>query len=316
MTPDEYEQMLHDAEVKLSRLKALYEQYFQGIEKLEPSVPRKDLDRSLELLRKQQPRNTALRFRLQMLVARYGTYQTYWQRVARQIEEGTYRRDVVRAQQRRLKDGAKGKDNGGAWELDVEVELEAPPDESDVDAILGSIAPAKSERPAPAAPVRRALSPFAMPSQVPAARSIPAPVIAPSPAAPKVAATFAKPIATFAKPQGAPLPKAPAAAAPAVAAPAPPAPAPPAPRPQAPAPAPAPAARPDQLDSTSMRRIYDDYVAAKKKNNERVDNVKYEALEQSVKQMIPKLREKHGDRRIDFEVVVQNGKVGLKPKVG
>jgi hypothetical protein len=85
MTPGEYEHLLHDAEVRLTRLKALYEQFFQGIEKLEPTVPRKELDRVLEILRKNQPRNTALRFRTQMLTARYGTYQTYWQRIARQI---------------------------------------------------------------------------------------------------------------------------------------------------------------------------------------------------------------------------------------
>lgn len=65
-----------------------------------------------------------------------------------------------------------------------------------------------------------------------------------------------------------------------------------------------------------MRRLYDNYVEAKKKNNERVDNVKYESLATSVQQMMPKLREKHGNRPIDFEIVVQNGKVGLKPKVG
>ena len=46
MTPKEYEIMLADAEVQLSRLKHLYEQWFQGIERTEPLIPRKQLDRA------------------------------------------------------------------------------------------------------------------------------------------------------------------------------------------------------------------------------------------------------------------------------
>ena len=127
-------------------LKSLYEQYFQGIEKLEPAIPRKELERVLEVLRKNQPRNTALRFRTQMLIAKYGTYVTYWQRIARQIEEGTYRRDVARAKQRRLRDAAPERDREaetpGAWELDVDVdEVEDLRsfsfDDSDVDQMAG-----------------------------------------------------------------------------------------------------------------------------------------------------------------------------------
>ena len=65
-----------------------------------------------------------------------------------------------------------------------------------------------------------------------------------------------------------------------------------------------------------MRHLYDNYVDARRKNNERVDNVEYEKLRKSVEQMVPKLRQKHGDRPIDFEIVVQGGRVGLKPKIG
>lgn len=64
-----------------------------------------------------------------------------------------------------------------------------------------------------------------------------------------------------------------------------------------------------------MRALYDRYLDARKQNNERVDNVKFETLQTSVEKMLPKLREKHAGKQIDFEVVVQDGKVGLKPKV-
>src|SRR5579859_7465459 len=92
--------MIGELEIAVDRLRSFYEQYFVGIEKLEPAVPRKDVDRKIHALRKEQIRNTALRFRFQMVLQRYNTYQTHWQRVCREIENGTYRRHVVRAQQR------------------------------------------------------------------------------------------------------------------------------------------------------------------------------------------------------------------------
>ncbi|MGB5311240.1 MAG: hypothetical protein WBN38_04165, partial [Polyangiales bacterium] len=101
MTTREFEITLADAEVQLSRIKHLYEQWFQGIERIEPQIARKQMERTIHLLRKEQPRNTALRFRFQTLIQRYTTLQTYWRRIGRQIEEGTYRRDLLRARRRR-----------------------------------------------------------------------------------------------------------------------------------------------------------------------------------------------------------------------
>lgn len=63
-----------------------------------------------------------------------------------------------------------------------------------------------------------------------------------------------------------------------------------------------------------MRAIYANYADARRKNNE--PEIRYETMAASVEKMMPKLREKHGAKAIDFEVVMQNGKVGLKPKVG
>ena len=60
----EFEALLADVEVRVDRLKSLYEQWFQGIERLEPTIPRKDVERKLVLMRKELPRNTMLRFRV------------------------------------------------------------------------------------------------------------------------------------------------------------------------------------------------------------------------------------------------------------
>ena len=97
MEQSDVEKQIGDLEIAVDRLRSLYEQYFVGIEKIEPQVPRKDVDRRIYALRKEQIRNTALRFRFQMVLQRYNTYQTHWQRICREIENGTYKRHMIRA---------------------------------------------------------------------------------------------------------------------------------------------------------------------------------------------------------------------------
>jgi hypothetical protein len=97
MDPKELEKNLAEIEERLDRVRALYEQYFCGIEKIEPQVPRKDLDRRIVMMRKEQIRNTAMRFKFQTLVQRYNTLQQHWGRIIRDIENGTFKRDLARA---------------------------------------------------------------------------------------------------------------------------------------------------------------------------------------------------------------------------
>ena len=89
---------LEELETRLERLRALYEQYFLGIEKIEPAVARKDVDRRIWTLRRAKFRNTAKRFKLQTIVMRYNTFQQYWQRICREIENGTYKRHLIKAE--------------------------------------------------------------------------------------------------------------------------------------------------------------------------------------------------------------------------
>jgi hypothetical protein len=90
--------LLEELETRVERLRALYEQYFLGIEKIPPHVAHKDVDRRLYTLRREQIRNTAKRFKLQTVIQRYNTFQQYWMRIMREIENGTYRRHVLRAE--------------------------------------------------------------------------------------------------------------------------------------------------------------------------------------------------------------------------
>jgi ribosome-binding protein aMBF1 (putative translation factor) len=64
-----------------------------------------------------------------------------------------------------------------------------------------------------------------------------------------------------------------------------------------------------------MRQIYESYVEAKRNNRERTDKIDYETVAKSLKKMVPKLDRKHKGKRIDFQVVVKDGKVGIKPVV-
>lgn len=295
MEAPEFDATLKDLETRLDRLKALYEMYFQGIERMEPAVPRKQVERMFELLRRDQPRSTHLRFRYQSLLQRYTTLTTYWRRVTRQIEEGTYKRDIQKLKRKDATRDARGKREQegaekGVYELDVDVDL----DTEDLSSLLND-----PELDAAFANLERA------PVPTPAAAT-----------APKVA-TFGKPTerrrrsGDEAGPVAGAPPSAPMAAAAPAAAPRPvQAPATPYVQAAPPPPPRAPSAGPDEA---RMKRIYDDYVTARKNNNERVDNVKYESLQRSIEDMIPKLKEKHQGKAIDFEVVVRDGRVGLKP---
>jgi hypothetical protein len=101
----EIDKELEELEVKIDQLRGLYEQYFMGLEKLEPQIPRKDVEKRIKILRKEQIRNTAQRFKFNMLAQRINTLSQHWGRVVREIENGTYKRDVLRAAAR-FGDGA------------------------------------------------------------------------------------------------------------------------------------------------------------------------------------------------------------------
>lgn len=293
MTPKEFEIMLSDAEVQLSRIKHLYEQWFQGIERIEPQIPRKQFDRTLHQLRKAQPRNTALRFRFQTLIQRYTTLQTYWRRIGRQIEEGTYRRDLLRARRRReagreQREQERMRRSSGPVELDPSAdvnldqliaeasdridELKRAPDASasatstDQDDTATTLQNIRAQRAQPAAPPK---------PQSPAARFSKPKSRRPSPA--KEARKSPSPSSRRAPPEMATRSKGPGDA--------------------------------------RMRQIYESYVEAKRSNNERTDKIDYERVAKSLKKMIPVLDRKHKGKRIDFKVVVKDGKVGIKPVV-
>ena len=105
MDAAEIDRELGELEGKIEHLRALYEQYFMGFDRMEPLVHRRDVERRVGALRREQLRNTAQRFKFNTIVQRFNTMQQHWARVVREMENGTYRRDVIRAAAR-FGDGA------------------------------------------------------------------------------------------------------------------------------------------------------------------------------------------------------------------
>src|SRR5438552_26012 len=102
---EDIDQLLHDLAIKIDRIKVLYEQYFMGIEKIEPQVARKEVSRAMLQLQQQYIRNTGLRFKFNTLLQKWNIYVTYWNRILREIENGTYVRHLARAQRAAQREG-------------------------------------------------------------------------------------------------------------------------------------------------------------------------------------------------------------------
>ena len=97
-SPESIEGRIGEMERKLDRLRGLYESFFMGIERAPPNVARRDMNRLLLEMQQEPISNASLRFRYQSIMQRWVLMTAYWNRTLREIESGTYRRDVARAQ--------------------------------------------------------------------------------------------------------------------------------------------------------------------------------------------------------------------------
>ncbi len=87
-------------EKNLADLKLEFDKYFSGVEKIEPSKLRGEVQRIVRQLSTLYINNTAIKFKKDSVIAQYNSYNQYWNRILRQIEEGTYVRDVFKADYR------------------------------------------------------------------------------------------------------------------------------------------------------------------------------------------------------------------------
>jgi hypothetical protein len=92
---------LNDFEQMLEELKIQYEQFFLGVLPMQPEKLHGDVKRALRRLFKLPFKNSEMSFRLRMLENRYTAYNSYWMRILKQKEDGTYSRDVFKAELRK-----------------------------------------------------------------------------------------------------------------------------------------------------------------------------------------------------------------------
>src|SRR5690606_29903786 len=168
MQPKTQLERLEELEHKIDRLKVSYEKYFRGVDRREPWPERREVERLVRDFLRDPPRTTATRFRFANLRQRLVSLETYWNRVARQIEEGTYERDVRKAR-RRLESGPAAPARAEAkGPVDLGLDLD---DDLDLDSLFEDALSSVSAREA----ARRPAAPPA---------PAPAPAPAPKPAAP------------------------------------------------------------------------------------------------------------------------------------
>jgi hypothetical protein len=302
------DELLKELSTKIERVRVLYEQYFMGIERVEPLVPRKEVQRAMLQLQQQQIRNTGLRFRFNTMLQKWNIYVTLWNRTLREIENGTYIRHIQRAQRAAARDGKELPE-----EIARKVRREETPEQP-----VAAAPVAASPPPDPPQRQRSLTMPPPVPTDVPARqRSLTMPPPLP-PAAQRPPAPTPPPpppprarAATIPPPPAMPLPAPP----PAQAAPAPP-PRPPAPTPTPPAAAPPVAAKPAAsqvpgMNEAELRALHQRLVDARQKNGEK-GRVTYEALVSSLSQQAGRVLGKPGVTRVRFDVAVEGGKAVVK----
>ena len=299
-------ELLKDLELKIERLKVLYEQYFMGIEKMEPQVARKEVTRTMLTLQQQYIRNTAMRFKFNTMLQKWQIYITYWNRTLREIENGTYVRHLAKVKRKAEREGRelpremafnKVRPPSGAFNLDEDTK-DSQPRFLDVDTGVAGRVPKVDEeleevwdrltapaRPQPAAPAPAQSAPTPAQSAPAPAQSAPAPAQS-APARPQPA------------PAPPPVPRASSVTTP---------------LPRRPPPPPSAALLPKipGMSEQELRHLHQRYLDAQKASGAAA-SVKYETLVNSLAKQVPNVLSKPGVKGVRFDVTVENGKPILK----
>lgn len=237
-------------EAEFAEVKAAYDQYFLGLERTAPSQRHEALRKRVQRLRAVSTRHTATRFRVGQLVQKYNTYERLWQRTLKDIEAGTYTRELFKARLRRKAPpkAAAAPAAGGDDDFSIDEDVDEGPDDIDQ-----AFAAALGEAPSP----RAAQLPRVAPSTLPAVR--------PSNAQ---------------RPAGAQRP--------------------------------ASAAASGGLSDEKIKAIYNAYVQAKKRCGEDTRNVTLAGMSATLRQQVPQLLAQHKASRVDFKVVIKDGRAILR----
>jgi hypothetical protein len=97
---EKYAAELTELDEAIVNLQVLYEKYFLGIDRRPPDQERRRVSEKAREMRTSTIRNTALKFKINTLFAKLLSFERMWDRTLREIEEGTYKRDVFKAKLR------------------------------------------------------------------------------------------------------------------------------------------------------------------------------------------------------------------------
>ena len=126
LSKSEIDARFDEIEQRIEGQRVLYERYFNGVDRRPPLQPRRELVRLIHAMEhKTFLSNTAQKFRLRSLNQRFVTYRTYWDRVLRQIEEGTYTRDVKQARRHEQQVERRERDQTDQGPLELDLDLDA-----------------------------------------------------------------------------------------------------------------------------------------------------------------------------------------------
>ena len=120
---------LDDLEEEIELLKVSFERYFNGVDRVPPTREHDTVKLHMRNAERARSGSTVVRFRMQNLKARFISYQHYWTRILRQIEEGTFRRVLAESKRREFEaikrrseeDGSQASQSG-VHEIEREVE--------------------------------------------------------------------------------------------------------------------------------------------------------------------------------------------------
>lgn len=113
LAPPTTEEELKMLEVRLTQLKLEYEKYFLGSRPTEPAQQRAEVQKAVLKFSNMRITNTAQRFKFNSLNGRYQAFKRQWDNILRQIEAGTYKRHVFKADLRDRERGMAGAGPGG-----------------------------------------------------------------------------------------------------------------------------------------------------------------------------------------------------------
>lgn len=310
LSGEELEAVLESLSRKLERVRVLYEQFFLGSERIPPTQAQKEVVRLVYRLQRAKLKGAAQKFRFQSLMQRYSAHKAYWSRTMREIEEGRYKRQTFRAQERTSRASDDGDEKTGELTVADHLAIRMVRDTQGEDAAKRAEAERRAAR---RAEVDDAASDFLAKMGVQVPDSLPprrgdatlaaeketqrapdsggrAPTTIRGMSADDIAARAdqLKEMRQRMKSGEEAIARRRRAAAEART---------------------AAANAPKDVD----RAIYDRFVAAKRQLNQDTSALSYDAVRSSLQKQRDKVRQKHDCARVDFDVVVKDGKAYLKP---